>query len=516
MTRVVITPVRGEAGANPALTLPQCLKGLGGTPIVNRAAAAMRGPVSRIAPHGFVTGSRAPATGRRTAPSRYTEPSRPGVSRVLPGSPREGHPPIMNVRRSAAALAATVVIGTATPAVAAESSPSSPSPSAALPSGLYGTADPTFDGGWRQSLALIAQHRVDVEPAAKAVDWLAGQQCGNGAFAPFRADPAKACDAKVMVDTNSTAAAVQALSALGEHDTETAKAVTWLKSVQNKDGGWGYTPGGASDANSTSVVIGALNAAGDDPAEVRKDGHSPYDALLKLSLPCAEGGAFAYQPDKKGKSAPNADATAAAVVAALGQGMVSAKAGDKTEAAPCKDGKGSKDGKDGKNSSRLTPEQAAANGAAYLAEAVAKDGHLSAPAGDKVQPDYGNTADAVVALAVQGGEPAAQKPLQWLEKNAAAWAKQSGPAAYAQLILAAAATGTDPHDFGGTDLVEQLNATGPAPRSVADQQKTGKEKTDKESDDSGNGGVWWMVGAGLAAGAGIGFLLSGRNKRKQR
>ena len=187
----------------------------------------------------------------------------------------------MNVRRSAAVLAATVAFGTATPAVAA-----SPSPSPSSPSGLYGSTDPTYDGVWRQSLALIALHRVDVEPADAAVDWLAGQQCESGAFPAFRANPAKACDAKLMVDTNSTAAAAQALSAVGGHGTAVTKAVTWLKSVQNKDGGWGYMPGGASDTNSTSVVIGALAAAGEKPADVRKDGQSAYDALNKLALPC--------------------------------------------------------------------------------------------------------------------------------------------------------------------------------------------------------------------------------------
>ncbi|MDQ0910977.1 hypothetical protein QFZ22_006962 [Streptomyces canus] len=395
----------------------------------------------------------------------------------------------MNVRRSAAVLAATVAIGTATPAVAA-----SPSPAPSSPSGLYGSTDPTYDGVWRQSLALIALHRVDVEPADAAVDWLAGQQCANGAFPAFRADPARACDAKVMVDTNSTAAAVQALSASGAHDSAVGKAVTWLKSVQNKDGGWGYTPGGASDANSTSVVIGALKASGDDPAKALKGGKAPYDALLKLSLPCADGGAFAYQPDKKGQLTANADATAAAVVGALGQGMVSVKAGDKKNAA-CTD------------AARPTPEDAAANGAAYLAKAVAKDGHLtSALPGSENQPDYGNTADAVVALAARGGTAAATGPLRWLERNSAKWAEQSGPAAYAQLILAAKTGGADPRDFGGTDLVEQLTATGPtpAPTSAATSQ-------DDDSDTS----VWWMVGAGLAAGAGIGFLLSSRNKRKQ-
>ncbi|MFF0015138.1 prenyltransferase/squalene oxidase repeat-containing protein [Streptomyces sp. NPDC005374] len=397
----------------------------------------------------------------------------------------------MHVRRSAAVLAATVVIGTAAPAVAA-----SPSP-VPVPSGLYGSTDPTYDGVWRQSLALIALHRVGVGPAAAAVGWLAGQQCASGAFAAYRADPAKACDAKVMVDTNSTAAAVQALSALGGHDPAVSKAVTWLKSVQNKDGGWGYTPGGASDANSTSVVIGALNATGADPAEVLKDGKSPYEALLKLSLPCADGGAFAYQPDKKGRLTANADATAAAVVGALGLGMASAKPGTATDLT-CAD------------AARPTPEQAAANGAAYLARTVAKEGYLkSVLPGAEDQPDYGNTADAVVALAARGGTAAAAGPLHWLERNSAKWAEQSGPAAYAQLILAARVGGADPRDFGGTDLVKQLTATGPTPAPAPTPTPAAKSQ-----DDSGTS-VWWMVGAGLAAGAGIGFLLSNRNKRKQ-
>lgn len=405
----------------------------------------------------------------------------------------------MNVRRSAAVLAAVTVMGTsaAVPAVAADSSPS---PSVSIPSGLYGTTDPTYDGVWRQSLALIAQSRVDVQPATGAIDWLAGQQCADGAFAAFRADPAKACDAKTMVDTNSTGAAVQGLAAVGGHESEIGKAVTWLKSVQNKDGGWGYTPGGASDANSTSVVIGALDAAGDKPAEVRKDGKSPYDALVKLSLPCAQGGAFAYQPDKKGKPAANADATAAAVVGASGLGMLTAKAGDEGAAA-CAD------------ASDLTAQQAATNGAAYLTEAVEKDGYLkSALAGAEDQPDYGNTADAVVALAVQGGAPAAEKPLAWLEKNAATWAKQSGPAAYAQLILAAEAAGADPRDFGGTDLVAQLNASGPEPRTATASEKPAN--AEKQEDDGATFGVWWYVGVFLVVGIGIGFLLSGRNKGK--
>ncbi|MFF4468235.1 prenyltransferase/squalene oxidase repeat-containing protein [Streptomyces sp. NPDC001599] len=418
----------------------------------------------------------------------------------------------MNVRRrsSAAALAATAVIGAATaPAVAADPSPSS-SPSRTAPSGLYGSTDPQYDGVWRQSLALLAQDTAGVVPSSTAVKWLTDQQCANGAFAPFRADPSKPCDAKTMVDTNNTAAAVQALWAVGGHGDVIEEALGWLKSVQNEDGGWGYVPGTPSDANSTSVVIGALTATETNPEDVEKDGKSPYDALLTFALPCAKdkgAGAFAFQPDKDGKLLPNADATAAGVLGALGEGLV-AEAGRKTDAASCAD------------AGKPDRERAAVNAAAYLSDTLAKDGHLvSALGGSADQPDYGNTADAVVALAAQGGADKAAEPLAWLKKNAAKWAGESGPAAYAQLIFAAHATGTDPRDFGGTDLVAKLNATGPAPQgttakdtaTTSDDEKTKDEKKDDDSPF----GVWWFVGVCLLFGVGIGFLLSNRNKKQQ-
>lgn len=417
----------------------------------------------------------------------------------------------MNVRRrsSAAALAAIAVLGAATaPAVAADPSPSA-SASPSTPPGLYGTTDPQYDGVWRQSLALLAQDTAGVVPSSKAVKWLTDQQCANGAFAPFRADPAKACDAKTMVDSNSTAAAVQALWAVGGHGDVVEDALGWLKSVQNEDGGWGYSPGTPSDANSTSVVIGALTATETNPEDVRKGGKSPYDALLTFALPCAKdkgAGAFAFQPDKDGKLLPNADATAAGVLGSLGKGLVTeAGSGAKSKAATCSD------------ADTPTREQAAANGAAYLADALAKDGHLvSALGGSADQPDYGNTADAVVALAARGGADRAAEPLAWLKKNAATWAAESGPAAYAQLIFAAHATGTDPRDFGGTDLVAKLNATGPAPQGTAAKDTaTASDEDQAEKDDDSPFGVWWFVGVCLVFGIGIGFLLSNRNKKQQ-
>ncbi|MGW1077574.1 prenyltransferase/squalene oxidase repeat-containing protein [Streptomyces sp. NPDC002537] len=434
----------------------------------------------------------------------------------------------VHARRGAAALATAAVLSAAVaPAAVADGSPSPAAP------GLFGTSDPKFDGVFRQSLALLAQHTAGVAPAKQAVDWLTGQQCADGGFTAYRADAGtagnagKACDAKTPLDSNATAVAVQALAALGGHGAEVTKAVGWLKATQNEDGGWSYNPGGPSDANSTSIVIGALAAAGEDAAKVTsKKGRSGYDGLVALQLGCdaaeADRGAFAYQPDKSGKLAANAAATAAAALAGLGKGYAVEPVG--------KDAKDAKDSTDvkplsckGDEAGTSDPKAAAGAAAAYLAQVMDKeqDGpHLAAvqPGADKPAPDFGNTAGTVIALAAGGHRDAAAKPLKWLEQNSAAWAKTAGPAAYAQLVLAAHAAGANPRDFGGADLVAQLTATGPkadAAASPSGSEEPKKEK-EKEKKDGGSGfGTWWIVGVFFVASVGAGFLISGRKKKNQ-
>ncbi|MDJ0385891.1 prenyltransferase/squalene oxidase repeat-containing protein [Streptomyces sp. G-G2] len=413
----------------------------------------------------------------------------------------------MNVRRSAAALAASAVlcVGAAPAALGAPS----PSPAPVIPSGLFGKGDPTYDGVWRQSFALLAQHTAGVKPAGQAVDWLTGQQCADGAFTAFRADTGAACDAKTVPDTNATAVAVQALKALGGHDAAVKKGADWLKSVQNEDGGWSYNPGAPSEGSSTSVVISALAVAGDDPAAVKsKAGKSAYDGLLSFQLGCAaqpaaDRGAFGYQP-QEGKLPPNADATAAAVLAALGKGtLVTPGAADSPAAAlDCA----------ARATAAMDPAAAAQGAAGYLAEALKADGHLTAktPGADAPTADIGNTADAVIALAAAGHKQSAAGALEWLKGNSAEWSKGS-PAALATLVLAAHATGADPRSFGGADLVTALSATGPA-----EQEKAKDSAADSSNEPaSSTRNVWWIVGAGAAAGVGIGILLSGRRKKKQ-
>ncbi|MDX3849620.1 prenyltransferase/squalene oxidase repeat-containing protein [Streptomyces sp. AK02-01A] len=456
------------------------------------------------------------------------------------------------VRRCAAALAASAVLcvavapaavagGDVPPAAApSRSASSTPSPSPAapeatatpeasatpapvvIPPGLYGETDPAYDGVWRQSLALLGQFTGGVRPADQAVAWLKGQQCANGAFPAYRADPATACDALTTVDSNSTAAAVQALSTLGGQRVPMDRAIEWLRSVQNQDGGWGYTPGTPSDANSTSLVTGALTVAGVRPSSMRSaTGKNAYDALVSLSIPCDAGtpgaadgeaagsddaGAFAYQPDTSGRLTANADATAAAVLAGVGKRMVTGPVdtGPAPSCVPMRD---------------LAPERAARNGAAYLAAALAKTGHLDQPpmpgAADSAPvPDPGNTADAIVALMATGYGNQATGALEWLKANSGAWAQENGPAAYAQLIFAAHATGTDPRNFGGIDLVQRLNETGPAPKSVASASASAVHASGAGS---GSGlTVLWLAGIALVICVAAGFLISGRGKTQHR
>lgn len=430
-------------------------------------------------------------------------------------------------RGTRAALAAAVLLpltlaGSATAASAAAQTAPQAVPQAVpqtapaqkkLPEGLYGTADPEFDGVWRQSLAILAQRAQQLVPAPAAVAFLTGQQCADGGFAAYRPDVAKPCDAATE-DTNATAAAVQALSAAGGERKAVDKGVAWLKKIQNDDGGWGFNPGGPTDANSTAVVVGALAAVGERPEQTTAGGGSPYDALAALQLGCdakkAEQGAYAYQPEKDGALFPNDYATAAAVLAGTGNGLGLGlrelnAAGDKDK--PVEAGACAKD---------PSPAAASEAGTAYLAQKLAAGGeHLPAMTGEG--PDHNATAVAAIALAAGGHRSAAREPYGWLErdKSTLPWTKDN-PAALATLILAADAVDADPRAFDGdTDLVARLNATGPRP--TVEKHATGAMPADEESsDDDGPGAaVWALLGVGLAAGAGIGLLASARRKRSE-
>ena len=108
------------------------------------------------------------------------------------------------------------------------------------------------------------------------------------------------------------------------------------------------------------------------------------------------------------------------------------------------------------------PETAADFGAGWLSRELTAEGFIPSPT-DASQPDYANTANAVLAFAAAGvAENQAEAALGYLEAHVDEAVQTGGadaPGPLATLILAVDALGGDPRTFGGEDLVERLLAT---------------------------------------------------------
>ena len=164
--------------------------------------------------------------------------------------------------------------------------------------GLFGSADPSYDGVFRQGLVLVALSSVGTTNTS-GLAWLQGQQCADGGFVAFRADTSTVCPAVDPAtfsgaDTNSTALAAMALAASGDDD-DAAAAMNWLRSVRTSEGGFAYL-GDASlqqDANSTGLVALAFQTV-----EGSQDAQS-VAALASLQVPQSgdplDAGGIAYQ-----------------------------------------------------------------------------------------------------------------------------------------------------------------------------------------------------------------------------
>lgn len=416
----------------------------------------------------------------------------------------------------AACAAALVLVSgfTATPAQAASSSPAPKNTQ-----GLYGSADPKYDGVYRQSLALLALGAYEEHLGPHAVSWLRGQQCPDGGWPSYR-EAGQRCT-HAQEDSNATAMAVRALVAVGGHGDANGKAidqgVAWLKKQQNDEGGWSVNPGGTTDANSTALASTALTAAGVGLESVRagSEKHTPLDALDALQLGCdapkRDRGGFAFQADSSGSSgslAANGKATAQAALAVSQAPLPVAKPDNttsKAQAPACPRPKKP----DAKWATRAS--------AYHLTRALdAHHGHLvmAQPGSKKTSPDYGSTAEAAVALAAAGLGKPAQQTTGWLRKHATEWLKTQpggGPAALAELTLAAKATGADPKDFGGVNLLQRLRDTGETEHASS---STDAGQQADQSDDSSTPSLWILLCL-VVVGLGAGFALSLVRGRKR-
>lgn len=160
-----------------------------------------------------------------------------------------------------------------------------------LPSNYYDANTGAYAAGTGEhAFAMLGTAALNETIPAGAVIFLKSLQQGNGGW---EWSPGWG------TDTNSTALALQALIAAGEPTSSTAIAngLAYLAAAQNTDGGFPYDPDStfstASDANSTAWVIQALNATGEDPfaAEWTKNAN-PITFLLSLQK---SNGSFEWQ-----------------------------------------------------------------------------------------------------------------------------------------------------------------------------------------------------------------------------
>lgn len=325
-----------------------------------------------------------------------------------------------------------------------------PSSAATVDRGLYGAADPTYDGVFRQSLALLGLASQDVTPPASAVTWLLNQQCSDGSFEDYRADTAQPCAAPDPAnyagpDTNSTAMALMALMALDDSRIGLAPAAlsrvvdaaeaagTWIRRQQNADGGWPYHPGGQSDANSTGLSLAAANTWGGFY------GSLPFRRAMRylgsVAASCADGGGFAYQAGSR----PDALSTSQGVLGITGSLPV-ARQPKAVITATC-------------------TNSAWTKGSSYLAKGLATSGVLPSSMGG---PDYASTAYAVLGLSLaREGRNAITAGVKALKAGARDYVTGSGvnPGAAGLLLMVAEATGSTPTSFGGVNLMSALTGS---------------------------------------------------------
>lgn len=316
-------------------------------------------------------------------------------------------------------------------------------------SGLFGSADATFDGVYRQSMALLGLAAAKAPIPASTISWLVAQQCANGSYASYRADTSVACPAPDPAkftgpDSNSTALAAMALQTVGKQ-AQATKAVTALLSAQNADGGWGYTLGGASDVNSTGLALAAVKAVATTKASrasVNRATGYVKAAQVACTAPVESRFGLPYQPGQ----AVNALASGQGLIGIAGTLPAQPASTPSVRTAGCKDSIGRQV-------------------ASFLDQLIRTTQGAIPDAFGSGKTDWNATANAVIGLAASGGaRPAVVVGLKALGGNTLAYTGSgttASPAALGTLIQAAVAGGTSPRRFGATriNLVVNLLAT---------------------------------------------------------
>ncbi|MFX4303158.1 prenyltransferase/squalene oxidase repeat-containing protein [Alicyclobacillus tolerans] len=159
-------------------------------------------------------------------------------------------------------------------------------------------------------LSMLATHRDPHQVHhVNLVHVLASRQILSGKNAGYFADDNKGT---VTGSVTNQALAIIALEDAGNTEWNPKLAETWLLAQQNKDGGFGYATGVASDSNDTAYVIAALSSLGltaKSPAIAKA---LQYERSLQQS-----NGGFLYQSSSQSTDA-DSDGTVMDALASVG------------------------------------------------------------------------------------------------------------------------------------------------------------------------------------------------------
>lgn len=166
--------------------------------------------------------------------------------------------------------------------------------------GLYGNIVNLQAAVFLHAFSMLGLQASGVAPHAEAVAWLREQQCPDGGWTAYRS-PLERTDRTCRVrEVDASALAIQALVAAG--GAFVTDPLRYLGAVQNEEGGFAFRTGD-TNVNSTALAVQALTALGQDAGGMdwrKPDGGTPVSALLAFQIGCegaeADRGAFKVTP----------------------------------------------------------------------------------------------------------------------------------------------------------------------------------------------------------------------------
>lgn len=142
---------------------------------------------------------------------------------------------------------------------------------------------------YANALAALGEIASGDKLEVTAITWIKSNQCTNGGFGW-----AVGCATGADVDTTSMIINVFVAQGLPGSDLSLQRARDYLVAAENANGGFGSAAESATNANSTALALSAIAALGEDPTAAPwkvGEGKDPFQQLLGLQLP---DGSFRY------------------------------------------------------------------------------------------------------------------------------------------------------------------------------------------------------------------------------